>query len=337
MFPKRKSFTLCLAIIVLLYALAPSALAAGAAKPVTVIDGGALTALVESYLEENSVDPDRVAISYCYTATGEIWMYNADRFSPGASFYKLPLSMGVDRDITAGKILPGEKFHGTRILSAMERILVNSNNPAAEDLLQYFDDTPFRSIVMELAGLPEEICPVDSIGGNEYSPRLMLGILLELYRNAGLYPEVINFMIQANPERFFRSTLEGRYIVAQKYGSSVPHMNCAAIVYTPQPFLLTVLTSSVSSAETVLGDLAELFTDYTLSLDEELEALSKAEQQRAAGQLDTVSVNPAESSVPILTAASSELYAMQTQEFNDLAAAFVSEIAAPTPFPSSNR
>ena len=114
-------------------------------------------------------------------------------------------------------------------------------------------------------------------------------------------------------------------------------MNCAAIVYTPQPFLLTVLTSSVSSAETVLGELAELFTDYTLSLDGELEALSKAEQQRAAGQLNTVSVIPAESSVPILTAASSELYAAQTQDFNDLAAAFVSETAAPTPFPSSNR
>ena len=337
MFLKRKSIFFYLAITVLLCALAPSALAADAAKPVTVIDGDALTTLVEDYLEENSITPDRVAISYCYTATGEIWMYNADRLSPGASFYKLPLSMGIDRDITAGKLLPGQKFHGMRILYAMERMLVDSNNPVAEEMLSYFGDTPFSSIVMELAGLPEDICPVADITKNEYSPRLMLGILLELYRNAELYPEVINFMIQASPERFFRTTLEDRYIVAQKYGSSVPHMNCAAIVYTPQPFLLTVLTSNVSSAETVLGDLAELFADYTLSLDEEFDALSKTERRRAAGQLDTTSVIPPESSVPILTAASSEQYATQTQEFNDRAAAFFSAKATPTPFPSSNR
>ena len=55
-------------------------------KPITVIDSDALTELVENYLRENNRSGNGIAISYCYTGTGEIWLYNGDTFSRAQAF-----------------------------------------------------------------------------------------------------------------------------------------------------------------------------------------------------------------------------------------------------------
>lgn len=299
-------------------------------KPITVIDSDALTELVENYLRENNRSGNGIAISYCYTGTGEIWLYNGDTFFEGASLYKLPLSMLIDNGIARGDLTPESELCGMNVMYALERMLVYSDNAVAECLLGLYDSAELRALGAQMAGLSEESCPAAYARTNDYSPRFMLGLLLELYRHSEDYPDVIDYMLLASPGRFFRLTLEGQYNVAQKYGSHLPTLNSAAIIYTPRPFLLTVLTASSGGAEIVLGDMAELFAEYTLTLDETFDSLSETELQRAAAQLGTVSVDPSKNPLPIYTAASDEYYAQQTQDYTE-AALRESESAAEEP------
>lgn len=297
----------------------PEAQPADTDTPVTVIDSDALTALVDNYLRENNRSGSGIAISYCYTGTGEIWLYNGDTFFEGASLYKLPLSMLIDNGIARGDLTPESELCGMNVMYALERMLVYSDNAVAECLLGLYDSAELRALGAQMAGLSEESCPAAYARTNDYSPRFMLGLLLELYRHSEDYPDVIDYMLLASPGRFFRLTLEGQYNVAQKYGSHLPTLNSAAIIYTPRPFLLTVLTASSGGAEIVLGDMAELFAEYTLTLDETFDSLSETEQQRAAAQLGTVSVDPSKNPLPIYTAASDEYYAQQTQDYTEAA------------------
>lgn len=297
----------------------PEAQPADTDTPVTVIDSDALTALVENYLRENNRSGSGIAISYCYTGTGEIWLYNGDTFFEGASLYKLPLSMLIDSALARGELTPESKVCGMNVMYALERMLVYSDNTVAEYLLGLYDFAELRALGAQMAGLSEASCPAAYARTNDYSPRLMLGLLLELYRHSGDYPDVIDYMLLASPGHFFRLTLEGQYDVAQKYGSHLPTLNSAAIIYTPRPFLLTVLTANSGGAEIVLGDMAELFAEYTLTLDETFDSLSETEQQRAAAQLGTVSVDPSKNPLPIYTAASDEYYAQQTQDYTEAA------------------
>lgn len=298
--------------------------------PVTVLDPDTLTQIVEDYLREHDLSGNGITISYCYTGTGEIWLYNGDNFSLGASLYKLPLSMLIDNALACGELTPESQLYGMNVMYALERMLVYSDNIVAEYLLDLYSLSEVRAFGAQLAGLSEDSYPLAYTSANDYSPRYMLGLLLELYRNSEDYPDMIDYMLRASPGHFFRLTLEGQYDVAQKYGSRAPALNAAAIVYTPRPFLLTVLTMNVEGAENALGDLAELFAEYTLTLDDALDSLSKAEQRRAAAQLDAVSVDPAKSILPIYTAASDEYYAQQTQEYTE-AALCESEAAAEGP------
>lgn len=297
----------------------PEAQPADTDTPVTVIDSDALTALVENYLRENNRSGSGIAISYCYTGTGEIWLYNGDTFFEGASLYKLPLSMLIDNRIARGDLTPKSELCGMNVMYALERMLVYSDNTVAECLLGLYDSAELRALGAQMAGLSEESCPAAYARTNDYSPRLMLGLLLELYRHSEDYPDVIDYMLLASPGRFFRLTLEGQYDVAQKYGSHLPTLNSAAIIYTPHPFLLTVLTASSGGAEVVLGDMAELFAEYTLTLDETFDSLSESEQQRATAQFDAAAVDPSKNPLPIYTAASDEYYAQQTQDYTEAA------------------
>ncbi len=297
----------------------PEAQPADTDTPVTVIDSDALTALVDNYLRENNRSGSGIAISYCYTGTGEIWLYNGDTFFEGASLYKLPLSMLIDNRIARGDLTPKSELCGMNVMYALERMLVYSDNTVAECLLGLYDSAELRALGAQMAGLSEESCPAAYARTNDYSPRLMLGLLLELYRHSEDYPDVIDYMLLASPGRFFRLTLEGQYDVAQKYGSHLPTLNSAAIIYTPHPFLLTVLTASSGGAEVVLGDMAELFAEYTLTLDETFDSLSESEQQRATAQFDAAAVDPSKNPLPIYTAASDEYYAQQTQDYTEAA------------------
>lgn len=108
-----------------------------------------------------------------------------------------------------------------------------------------------------------------------------------LYNDPATYPNVIECLLEAQPEHYFRLCLEGQYDVAQKYGGGDHYLHTAGILYTPTPCLVVVMTYYVSNAEAVIGDLAQMLADYSLTLDQradqrEEEARLQAEAEAEA-------------------------------------------------------
>jgi hypothetical protein len=109
-------------------------------------------------------------------------------------------------------------------------------------------------------------------------------------------------MLIADPTRYLQQLPEMYdYKIAQKYGSYIDMQNtnwnhAVGIIYTPHPFILSVMTENVTAFEAVEGRFAALFKDYILSLEDKVApfAEQRAEEQAQAAELPAVEQAPAE-------------------------------------------
>lgn len=257
-----------------------------------LLDPQKLEELVGAFREERGLTEENFSVAYCYTGTGEAWSWNGDLYFPGASLYKLSLMMGLARKVSSGELSQDDEIYGMDISYIEKMSLTYSQNEISEMMIGYFG--PFREYRLmqaEIAGVPEEELPEEYFSNNIFSADFMLGVLETLYQDPDTYPNVIDCLLEAQPEHYFRLRLEGQYDVAQKYGGGDHYLHTAGIVYTPTPCLVVVMTYYVSNAEAVIGDLAQMLADYSLTLDQraaqreaqrEEEARLQAEAEEAA-------------------------------------------------------
>ena len=93
--------------------------------------------------------------------------------------------------------------------------------------------------------------------------------------------------------------MNGEYEVAQKYGNyidrrNVEYNNATGIIYTPHPFVLTVMTENLGITHEVMWDLAVIMKDYTLGLDEAYAAYEARQSAPAALPPVTEAETPAD-------------------------------------------
>ena len=234
-----------------------------------VLDEAELSAMVADFMAERGMTENNSSVSFCYTGTGETWNFNGDMYINGASLYKLSLMMGLARKVAAGELSQEDTINGMTISYIEMRSLTYSDNAVSEQIIEYF--SPFRSYRLmqaEIAGVKEEDLPVEYFSSNTFSANFMLGVLQELYNNTEKYPNVIECMLDANPGEYYRRSLDGKYTVAQKYGGGDGYLHTAAIIYTPTPCLVTVMTYHVSNAEAAIAGLGELLAEYAVTLDQ---------------------------------------------------------------------
>ena len=84
--------------------LCPSCTAYADTEELSVIDPAELDALMEDFIAEHEIDGDNISIGYCYTATGERWYYNRDKWYYAGSMYKVPLMMLMAEKVKSGEI-----------------------------------------------------------------------------------------------------------------------------------------------------------------------------------------------------------------------------------------
>ena len=124
-----------------------------------------------------------------------------------------------------------------------------------------------------------------------FSPRYMTQVMETLYNDPDRFPKVLDNLLEAEQGHYFRLLDEMHpYDVAQKYGSYLDNENShwnhtSGIIYTENPFILTVMTKNVGGAEQLIGELAVRFKDYALSLDKELAAYREEQAQLEAERL----------------------------------------------------
>ena len=241
-----------------------------------VLDADELSALVDQFMAERGIKSDRFAVSFCYTGTGETWDYNGDMFMQGASLYKLSMIMGLARLVAQGELTQEDKIQGMKVDYIEMRSLTYSDNAVSEKMINYFTNRlgnfrNYKLMQAEIAGADPDLLPYEYYNANFCSPNFMLGVLKELYANPEQYPNVLDCLYNANPEHYFRMTMDGKYTVAQKYGGGDGYLHAAGIIYTPTPILLVVMTRRVSNAEYAIANMATLMSDYALTMDKRIQ------------------------------------------------------------------
>ena len=244
--------------------------------------------LIGSYMAGHGLNGDNFSMGWYDLTSGASYYVGADVYRPGGSMYKLPLNMAVLDALDEGRLTPDTVTDGYTVEQAMLFSIVYSDNDAAQALRHALSDDrdEYRNMLARYADIPE--LPEGYYTDNELSPRFMIETLRYLYEHSSEYSVLIENLKQAHPGRYFQKN-NSDYPIAHKYGYFDGMLNDCAIVYTPEPFLLTVFLHNVPDGETRLSELCALLTEYTLSLDRTVPS---------AAPEDAVSSAPISSEVP---------------------------------------
>lgn len=250
----------------------------------TIFDPDELQSMVDSFIQEYSgygVKADNISFAYTYLATGETWFYNPDTWYYSASMYKVPLMMILAEKEANGELTQESDVKGLTLAYAEESILVYSNNDYAHLMLNYLGtDKEAREMYKQFSSLPDDYYDPDFIDYSYFTVRFMNDVMTTLYNAPERFPHIIDCLKRAQPTDYFHLYIDPELEVAQKYGSYKEFNNTSGIIYTPNPVILTVMTSNLARAELVIGEAAKMFVDYTYTLDGKLNSY-KEEKARA--------------------------------------------------------
>lgn len=293
----EKSFIALLLCLAVLFS-APAALAAEHETKtdeddlMSIIDPAEPQQMVENYISEHNLNPENISIGYCYTATGDTWFYNGNKWYYGASMYKVPLFMVYAQKVFEGELTQDSDINGVKLSDLENMVLVYSNNDYAHHAMNYLGGTPVqthegdikcREQYQQFSDMPKEDYIDDFYDYSYFTPKFMMDVMETLYFENERFPNIIECLKQAQPDSYFNRSMGGKYEVAQKYGAFKEFNNTTGIIYTPNPFILTVMTEHMGVADTIISDCASMFEQYTLSLDEKLDSFreeEKAEEQK---------------------------------------------------------
>lgn len=249
----------------------------------TIFDPDELQSMVDSFIQEYSgygVKADNISFAYTYLATGETWFYNPDTWYYSASMYKVPLMMILAEKEADGELTQESDVKGLTLAYAEESILVYSNNDYAHLMLNYLGtDKEAREMYKQFSSLPDDYYDPDFIDYSYFTVRFMNDVMTTLYNAPERFPHIIDCLKRAQPTDYFHLYIDPELEVAQKYGSYKEFNNTSGIIYTPNPVILTVMTSDLARAELVIGEAAKMFVDYTYTLDGKLNSYKEEKAQ----------------------------------------------------------
>ncbi len=290
-------FPLLLALILLISAV-PAALAQEpAAEQESIIDAEALDAWIADYLSAHGIGGGNqvFSVGFCYTATGDSWYYNGDAFLYSASMYKVPVSMLVAEKMAAGELDWEDALVGGTVKYLITSALINSNNDSGHALVDHLGGTyqgKASDQAIPYTDLSRDYFVQDFFDLSYYSARFMTQVMTTLYKGGEeRFPHVLECLLQAQPDNYMNLKLKGVYQVAQKYGAFTErngnnNNHDAAIIYTPTPIVVVVMTRNVGNYEARIAEIGEYLAGYSLELDEKLAERERrqAEQEAAARQ-----------------------------------------------------
>ena len=320
-----------LLLLVLLLLPHPAALAEEAGERESILDEDYLNDWTENYLRENGLDQawQDFSVGFCYTATGDCWYYNADVFMYSASLYKVPVSMLAAEKVAAGELSQEDDSMGVSLSYLEESALIYSNNDSGHMLVHLMGGTDWGKCSDQLiryTDLDESYFTSDFYGSSYYTARFMTQVMRTLCEGGEeRFPHVIECLLQAQPDGYMNLSMKDRWPVAQKYGAyeeaGGPNNNhVSAIIYTPNPIIVTVMTRNVGMFQDHIAAFGGFLADYALELDEKL----------AEGAATAATPEPSPEPTPEPTA---EPTAEPSPEPTPLPTPEASEAPAPEPSP----
>ena len=312
MIRQRLALSLCLFLCL---ALPPSAMAED--DDSGLIDAAALDSWMEEYVAQNGLNGDYqvFSVGFCYTGTGDFWFWNADQWMYSASLYKVPVSMLLAEKEAAGELTQDTVINNQYASGTLAHLestaLTFSNNDSGHALVEYMGGSyagKCADQIVKFTSLPESYFTSDDFKNlSYYTARFMTHVMKTLYDGGEeAFPHVIEYLLDAQPDDYYNSDagLKGSYAIAQKYGAFVEqngnnNNHCAAIIYTPTPVIVVVMTKNVGDYQRRIAEVGSYLAGYALELNEkkaaqeqEALALAAAQETEATAPPDADTVQP---------------------------------------------
>ncbi len=302
-----KKCLLLLALLALLLPLSPDAAAEDGESGAERFEGKTWQEILDAFLEEHRAAPESVACGWCNTVTGEEQYHNADQYMVSGSMYKVPMNMIFTEKVHNGEINWDTFIGGYRYEYCLHATIVDSNNEVAKGMWDYLGGyQPYRHILAPYMGEDPDTVEEKFYENNFSTPRQMIYSLKLLATESERFPKLIDEMLQAEPNKYFRER-EHDYDIAQKYGywpdPNTWHvsLNDCAIIYTEEPICIVIFIDSVNeqASRELLKDYCDLMIDYTeYSTAARREAERVAAEEAAIAALNSSSPAPEETASP---------------------------------------
>ena len=282
-FRSLMAFVLCLVCVL---SLSVTAFADDSADMPQLIDPEELEQITRDFIAENNINEKFFSVGYCYTATGDTWYFNEDKWYYSASTYKVPLMMMLAELEAKGEITRDTPIKNLPLGEAEELILTYSNNDYAHLMMSYFGTEPdCRDLYKQYSDLPDSYYDPDFRQYSYFTAHFLTDVVKVLYFENERFPNIVESLLPATKDQYFERQITD-YEVAQKYGALKEFNHTTGIIYTPNPFILTVMTEYCNAPDPTIGAYAKLMEQYTLKLDEKLEEYNKQleEAERKAAE-----------------------------------------------------
>ena len=302
-----KTSLILLIVLALLLPLAPRAAAEDAELDDERFAGRTWEEIVDEFLAGHRAAPESVACGWCNTVTGEEQYHNGDQYMVSGSMYKVPMNMIFTEKVHKGEIGWDTFVGGYRYEYCLHATIVDSNNEVAKGMWDYLGGyQPYRHILAPYMGEDPDTVDEKFYENNFSTPRQMIYALKLLQTESERFPKLIDEMLQAEPNKYFRERAHD-YDIAQKYGywpdpnSWHVSLNDCAIIYTEEPICIVIFIDSVNeqASRELLKDYCDLMIDYTeYSTAARREAERIAAEEAAIAALNSPSPAPEETAAP---------------------------------------
>ena len=302
-----KTSLILLIVLALLLPLAPRAAAEDAELDDERFAGRSWEEIVDEFLAVHRAAPESVACGWCNTVTGEERYHNGDQYMVSGSMYKVPMNMIFTEKVHKGEIGWDTFVGGYRYEYCLHATIVDSNNEVAKGMWDYLGGyQPYRHILAPYMGEDPDTVDEKFYENNFSTPRQMIYALKLLQTESERFPKLIDEMLQAEPNKYFRERAHD-YDIAQKYGywpdpnSWHVSLNDCAIIYTEEPICIVIFIDSVNeqASRELLKDYCDLMIDYTeYSTAARREAERIAAEEAAIAALNSPSPAPEETAAP---------------------------------------
>ena len=263
-----------------------------------IIDASELQQWMDSFVQEHNLNQNymRFSVGFWYSGTGESWYYDADQWMYSASLYKVPVSMLMAEKEAAGELTLDTVVNGTTLEYLESTALVYSNNDSGHSMVSWLGGTyagKCSDMTIKFTDLPESYFEQDFYDVSYYTARYMTQVMSTLYQGGDAkFPHVLDYLKQAQPDDYYNrnTALKNNYTIAQKFGAYEEangnnNNHCAAVIYTPNPIVVTVMTRNVGEYQNIIAAVGGHLADYALQLDQKLESWKQAQAEKAAAEL----------------------------------------------------
>ena len=268
-----------------------------AAEDSGIIDAAALQQWMDNFAQEHNLKQDymRFSVGFWYSGTGDSWYYDADQWMYSASLYKVPVSMLMAEKEAAGELTLESVVNGTTLEYLESTALVYSNNDSGHSMVSWLGGTyngKCSDMTIKFTDLPDSYFDQDFYDVSYYTARYMTQVMRTLYQGGDAkFPHVLDYLKQAQPDDYYNrnAALKGSYTIAQKFGAYEEgngnnNNHCAAVIYTPNPIVVTVMTRNVGDYQNIIAEVGGHLAEYALELDQKLESWKQEQEAQAAAE-----------------------------------------------------